>query len=161
MSRPVTALRSGDLIPTELCGPLLVLVVDADITAVPELDRVYVDVEVRNSGPWDADLLAAAVGAEDRYFLSLTPALRYRLAFLPAATVPVMDGEATAAWHRDLKQWRTEPARRAEARGHKVIDDTTRTQRFTCTLCGRAALRSGATIYGSAVEVDCDGKEQP
>ncbi|QKW15414.1 hypothetical protein [Verrucosispora sp. NA02020] len=59
------------------------------------------------------------------------------------------------AWLADDATWAREPIRLAEARGHTVRDDTTGTERYTCTACGRAVLRCGANIYGSAITEDC------
>ncbi len=55
--------------------------------------------------------------------------------------------------------WDTLPARLAADRGHNVVHDGTNHDRWTCTTCGRAVLRVGANIYGSAIEIDCTPKE--
>lgn len=84
----VQDLKAGDRIPTDLCGHLTVIAAYADIDDNPDLSRVYVDVEVQDrSLRWDVENLPAAVGAESFWFLSMTPTLRYRLVFLPDATV--------------------------------------------------------------------------
>jgi hypothetical protein len=56
----------------------------------------------------------------------------------------------------DDKAWADEPRRLAEdVCGHKVEDDTVTQERLTCTSCGRAVIRVGCNIYGSAVMVGC------
>lgn len=57
----------------------------------PELNRVYVDVEVLGRGRWDCDNLPAATGAEAFTFLKLDPP-RYRLTYLPDTEVEVEIG---------------------------------------------------------------------
>lgn len=56
----------------------------------PEEDRVHVDVEVEDPARFgDPDRLPEVTGAEDFQWLASTPALRYRLFFLPDADVEV------------------------------------------------------------------------
>lgn len=60
----------------------------------------------------------------------------------------------------DDAAWADEPRRLAEdVFGHHVEDDAVRGERLTCTSCGRAALREGVNIYGSAVQVGCQFTE--
>lgn len=54
----------------------------------------------------------------------------------------------------DEERWQREPVRRAEARGHRVEADGVNQERYTCD-CGRAVLRVGGHIYGSATTEDC------
>lgn len=61
---------------------------------------------------------------------------------------------------QDDAAWADEPRRLAEdVFGHKVVDDAVRGERLTCTSCGRAVLREGCNIYGSAVQVGCQFSE--
>ncbi len=57
---------------------------------------------------------------------------------------------------QDDVAWADEPRRLAEdVFGHHVEDDAVRGERLTCTQCGKAVLREGVNIYGSAVEWGC------
>lgn len=57
---------------------------------------------------------------------------------------------------QDRVAWADEPRRLAEdVFGHRVVDDHVSQERLTCTACGRAVIRVGANIYGSAVQVGC------
>lgn len=52
------------------------------------------------------------------------------------------------------------PVERAAALGHDCIDDPpsgafTSASRWTCTRCGRAVIRNGNVVYGSAIERIC------
>ena len=56
----------------------------------------------------------------------------------------------------DDRAWADEPRRLAEdVFGHRTVDDTTSQERRTCGQCGRAVIRVGCNIYGSAVTVGC------
>lgn len=157
---PAGELQPGDRIACDTLAPRSVLVTAApflDHDATDEPDLVYVDVEVQGHGSWDADDLIST-GAEARHFLAINPTPRYRLVYPPTAMVTVTPPAEAEAWVAAEEAWRLEPARRAEARGHSVAYDGVRQERFTCTRCDRAALRAGANIYGSAVDVDCDGR---
>ncbi len=60
----------------------------------------------------------------------------------------------------DDAAWADEPRRLAEdVFGHTVEDDAVRGERLTCTSCGRAVIREGCNIYGSAVMVGCQFTE--
>jgi hypothetical protein len=161
ITRPVAELRPGDRIVSYVLAPRSVLVTAAPVVDADGDDtahhRVLIDVEVQGHGSWDADDLAST-GAETHQFLSINPTPRYRLLYLPDAVVTVTPPAEAEAWAATEEAWRLEPARRAEARGHTVAYDGVRQERFTCTRCDRAALRAGATIYGSAIDVDCDGR---
>lgn len=54
------------------------------------------------------------------------------------------------------RTWPDLPIRLAENRGHTVVFDGIRRERWTCTNCGRAVVREGAVIYGSATTEHCD-----
>lgn len=57
---------------------------------------------------------------------------------------------------RDDRAWADEPRRLAEdVFGHRVEFDAVTNDRWTCGHCGRAVLRVGVNIYGSAVTVGC------
>lgn len=53
----------------------------------------------------------------------------------------------------DVPEW----VRPATERGHLMAEDDTFTglPRWTCARCGRAVIRNGSTVYGSAKENDC------
>lgn len=61
------------------------------------------------------------------------------------------------AWARELSLWMLQPALQAAALGHTVTSDPDMADsgRWTCLDCRRVALRSGTTIYGEAVRVEC------
>lgn len=90
---PVLELTVGRQIPTDLCGTLTVI---RDAWAEPcedhpELDRVYVDIQVDDPrGNWDTERLAAAAGAEEFWLIGMSPTLRYRLTYLPNVTATVL-----------------------------------------------------------------------
>jgi hypothetical protein len=56
----------------------------------------------------------------------------------------------------DGAAWKDEPARLARQFGHQPAWDPGTQQRWTCNRCGRAVLRVGTNIYGSAVRERCD-----
>jgi hypothetical protein len=56
----------------------------------------------------------------------------------------------------DNAAWAREPARLAEELGHAVGWDPCRQERWTCRTCGRAVIRVGCNIYGSAVRERCE-----
>lgn len=61
----------------------------------------------------------------------------------------------------DLSEWRrTEPAKRATAKGHDVEHDPpfglTSADRWTCRVCGDAVLIYGHNIYGGALDRTCE-----
>lgn len=61
---------------------------------------------------------------------------------------------------QDDTRWADEPRRLAEdVFGHRTTDDTTGQKRRTCGQCGRAVIRVGCNIYGSAVTVGCQFTE--
>jgi len=67
---------------------------------------------------------------------------------------------------QDDQAWADEPRRLAEdVFGHRTVPDgCDRTDphtcdRLTCSSCGRAVLRIGRNIYGSAVQVGCQFTE--
>lgn len=71
--------------------------------------------------------------------------------------MPVGDRQPVELLTDDVA-WRREPSRIANDEfGHSVEWDPGTQERWTCTACGRAVLRVGCNIYGSAVEVRCDG----
>lgn len=90
---PVLELTAGRQIPTDLCGTLTVI---RDAWAEPcedhpDLDRVYVDIQVDDPrGNWDTERLAAAAGAEEFWLIGMSPTLRYRLTYLPNVTAAVL-----------------------------------------------------------------------
>lgn len=45
--------------------------------------------------------------------------------------------------------------------GHTPVYDGGRVERWTCTTCGRAVLRYGFNIYGSATTEPCTPDSQP
>lgn len=60
----------------------------------------------------------------------------------------------------DDAAWADEPRRLAEeVFGHRTVDDTVSQERRTCGQCGRAVIRVGCNIYGSAVTVGCQFTE--
>jgi len=60
----------------------------------------------------------------------------------------------------DDTAWADEPRRLAEdVFGHRVMFDPETNERWTCACCGRAVLRVGCNIYGSAVTVGCQFTE--
>jgi hypothetical protein len=69
--------------------------------------------------------------------------------------MPVGDRQPVELLNDDAA-WADEPRRLAEdVFGHRTIDDTTGNERRTCGQCGRAVIRVGCNIYGSAVTVGC------
>jgi hypothetical protein len=61
---------------------------------------------------------------------------------------------------QDDRAWADEPRRLADdVFGHRTTDDTTTQERRTCGQCGRAVIRVGCSIYGSAVTVGCQFTE--
>lgn len=60
----------------------------------------------------------------------------------------------------DDEAWAAEPARLAAELGHSVASDPGGyADRWTCAACGRAVLRAGCNIYGSAVTDRCGGED--
>jgi hypothetical protein len=58
---------------------------------------------------------------------------------------------------QDREAWADEPRRLAdEVFGHHAEWDPGTNERWTCSSCGRAVLRVGCNIYGSAVMVGCE-----
>lgn len=73
--------------------------------------------------------------------------------------MPVGDQQPIELLNDDAA-WADEPRRLAEdVFGHHAEDDAVRGERLTCTSCGRAVLREGGNIYGSAVTVGCQFTE--
>lgn len=73
--------------------------------------------------------------------------------------MPVGDQQPIALLNDD-KAWDDEPRRLAEdVFGHQVENDTVTQERLTCRQCGRAVVRVGGNIYGSAVSVGCQFTE--
>lgn len=69
--------------------------------------------------------------------------------------MPVGDRQPIALLE-DRGAWAREPVRLADEEfGHHVEYDGGTNERWTCTSCGRAVLRVGCNIYGSAVTVGC------
>jgi hypothetical protein len=57
----------------------------------------------------------------------------------------------------DDEAWAREPVRLVEELGHTPVSDPGGyADRWTCEACGRAVLRAGCNIYGSAVEQRCE-----
>lgn len=70
------------------------------------------------------------------------------------------DYPTTAAMMDAIDEWhRTEPVRRAAANGHAVEWDPpwglSSAARWSCTACGKAVIKFGHNIYGSATEKTC------
>lgn len=73
--------------------------------------------------------------------------------------MPVGDRQPTELLMDD-KAWADEPRRLAEDEfGHHVEHDAGSNERYTCAACGRAVIRVGTNIYGSAVTVGCQFSE--